>query len=190
MTDIPDSVIRNILATANYGVTHGRDDRPEERALYRRCTHFHYRTGTIVIYTRDSGMHTSGWMKNPDYERCRHLSVSFRRPFPERAADQLGKPHIIAQFGGILELAPFDRRVANTWVRAILGDDARYAWEEGPFSDEGKQLDVRHWRVFCDPSWQAILPKGEVYSRVMPAGWRSWSEVQGEDAAPNWVDAS
>lgn len=62
------------------------------------------RTGTRLFFTRDGGMHSSGWFKNPDYERCYHLSLSFRDP--ETGAS-----------------APFDRRAAAVWVRVFFGDD-------------------------------------------------------------------
>lgn len=35
------------------------------------------RIDAIVIMTRDIGYHTSGWWKNPDYERCFHVSISY-----------------------------------------------------------------------------------------------------------------
>jgi hypothetical protein len=40
---------------------------------------------------------------------------------------------------------------------------------------------VRHWRVFCDIIWQAIMPRGEVYSRELTErGWQSWSDLHVE----------
>lgn len=50
------------------------------RMLLRRCSGFHESSGTKLIFTRDAGMHSSGWWKNPDYERCWHLSLSFVSP--------------------------------------------------------------------------------------------------------------
>ena len=41
------------------------------------CRWFVERYDCIIILTRDVGYHTSGWWKNPDYERCYHLSISF-----------------------------------------------------------------------------------------------------------------
>lgn len=36
--------------------------------------------GLMTILTRDIGYHSSGWWKNPDFERCLHLSISFFHP--------------------------------------------------------------------------------------------------------------
>ena len=188
--DIEEAAIAIIRARARSGTTNGRDLHPIEAAYLERCTHFHWRTGTIVMFTRDRGHHTGGWFKNPDYERCRHLSLSFRAPSPARAAHELGSPHRIARLGGLIQPRAFDSSLAAEWVKLLHGDDRRYAWEEGAFSTQGRELAVRHYRVWCDQGWQAIKPRGEVYSRELTeAGWRSWSEVQGEDAPKNWVDA-
>lgn len=192
--DITESVIAMIRQRSRSGVTTGNDRHPVEREYLRRCTHFHWTTGTLVMFTRDTGHHSSGWFKNSDYEHCRHLSLSFRAPYPGRHADDLGNVHrigrLMRQMNGWIELAPFNAAVAAEWVRLIHGDDARYAWHEGPFSAAGKEMGVQHWRVFTDPGGNAIKPRGEVYSRELTeAGWQSWSEVQGEHAPKNWVDA-
>lgn len=42
-----------------------------------KCRWFLERYDCIIIFTRDEGAHTCGWWKNPDYERCYHLSISF-----------------------------------------------------------------------------------------------------------------
>lgn len=88
--------------------------------------------------------------------------------------------HEIAIAGGIdpLDLAT-----------AFFGADARRCWIEGPYSPEGKYRDVWHYRLFCDPAWQPISPKGEVYTKEQtPADWRSFSEIHGykpeSDQAP------
>lgn len=129
------------------------------------------RTSARLFFTRDGGMHTSGWFKNPDYERCYHLSISFRDP-------ETGQP------------APFDRHSAEVWVTAFFGDDQRYAWMEGPKTPDGKKCDVWHWRVFCDEHWQPIKPRGEVYSRELTAaGWESWSDRHGDAPEPSIVHA-
>jgi hypothetical protein len=187
MRSVPESIIRTIRTRAAYGVSTGRDQLPHEARYYRRCTHFHWRTGTVVMFTRDTGHHTSGWFKNPDFERCLHLSLSFREPRPEADVELLGSPHTITALGGVLPLAPFDPALADAWTKAILGDARRLSWCEGAFSAEGRAVSVRHWRVFCDRAWEPIKPRGEVYDRELTeAGWQSWSE---QHAYPNWIDA-
>ena len=187
MMEIPETVVATIRRRARYGVTYGRDDTPSERTYYRRCTYLHWHTGTLVMFTRDAGHHTSGWMKNPDYERCLHLSLSFREPRPTAPVDQLADPAMVEILGGHVPLRPWDDALARRWVSAILGDGERYSWHEGPFSWQGNAAGVQHWRVFCDHGWKPIKPRGEVYSRELTeAGWRSWSDQQPE---PNWVSA-
>lgn len=125
------------------------------------CTFDDHRTATRLIFTRDTGHHSSGWMRNPDFERCLHLSTS---PIPTR----LIVPGAVEHSAQVLE----------QWVRAFYGDDARYTWAESPKSDVGRARDVWHWRVFCDATWRPFLPRGEVYSSdLTEAGWMSASEV-------------
>ena len=134
--------------------------RVHERKYLNYCTADHLPTGTRIIYTRDTGYHSSGWWKNPDYERCFHLSLSFCDPETGQAA-------------------PRDVRLTTEWIDAFYGDHKRLLWAEPPYSPDGKRSDTWHYRLFCDPSWTPMLPRGEVYSRDWtPAGWQSFSEVQ------------
>lgn len=131
-------------------------------AYFDRCRHWDPRTGANMIFTRDVGYHSSGWWKNPDYERCQHLSLSFRDPITE-------------------ERRPQDSYLAGLWCRALFGDHYRWIWCEPPYSPQGRAWDVWHYRLFCDEAWQPIKPRGEVYSRELTeAGWRSWSEVHAD----------
>jgi len=117
------------------------------------CRSFFVPAGAKVIFTRDQGHHSCGWWKNPDYERCFHLSLSFDEGYLSRRAESLAK--------------------------AFFGDDTRLLWIEPPQTPQGKALEVWHYRLFCDPAWKGILPTGEVYSRRMPKGWMSFSEKHG-----------
>jgi hypothetical protein len=131
-------------------------------AYLRRCTRVDLTTGAAIIFSRDYGMHTSGWLKNPDYERCEHLSLS---PAP-RLVTVPGR--------GVPEL---DRRTVAEWVRAFFGD-AREVLAESPKTPDGKRLGVWHWRRFCTETWEPFQPRGEVYSTEWTElGWRSASEV-------------
>lgn len=126
----------------------------------RRCLAKHLATGTMLIFTRDAGMHSSGWWKNPDYERCWHLSLSFHDPITG-------------------EKGPKDTKLTDEWLDAFYGDDQRYLWAEPPYSPQGKRADVWHYRVFCDPSWSPILPRGEVYTKTFTEkSWLSFSELK------------
>lgn len=131
------------------------------------CTRDDGPTATRIIFTRDTGHHSSGWMKNPDYERCWHLSISTR-------------PAIVLP--GVQQLAECDKPTTLRWLQAFFGDDARYTWLESAKSLVGKQAGVMHWRLFCDAEWRPILPRGEVYSTdFTEKGWRSASQVLEQD---------
>jgi hypothetical protein len=141
--------------------------------LMQACSHhyeqrLHDRAATILL-TRDIGHHTAGWWKNPDYERCWHLSLSQRDP---------------ATWQTVPTEHPFFAALAD----AFFGRDARLTWLEGPYSPEGKMRDVWHYRLFCNEAWEPILPRGEVYSKAFTEiGWRSFSEIHGTPLAD--VDA-
>lgn len=133
--------------------------------LMRACAHRFEQPlrdrAAFILFTRDVGHHSAGWWKNPDYERCLHLSLSHQDP---RSGAR--RPH--------------DRGFFAELSQAFFGADARKCWIEGPYSPEGKVADVWHYRLFCDEGWQPILPRGEVYSKEFTeAGWKSFSEIHG-----------
>lgn len=60
----------------------------------------------------------------------------------------------------------------------------KYIWAESPVTDEGRLRDVWHYRVFCNPAWEPIIPRGEVYSKEFTEnGWLSWSDARAVDKA-------
>lgn len=130
--------------------------------LINNCNAKHVYSGTTLVFTRDQGMHSCGWWKNPDYERCWHLSLSFFDPIT-------------------LEDAPQDKKQVKEWLEVFFGDDCKYVWAESPFSKVGKAKDVWHYRLFCDANWQPIIPRGEVYSNELTEiKWLSFSELNFE----------
>lgn len=132
----------------------------QAKAYVEFCTCAYQPDGTILIFTRDIGHHTSGWWKNPDYERCLHLSLSYRDP-------KTGLPRAK------------DKELSALWVEAFFGPTKNLIWAEPPYSPEGKRAECWHYRVFYAPDWVApILPRGEVYSKDWtPANWLSYSDV-------------
>lgn len=141
----------------------GRDS-PASRRYLIDCKHYHAPTNCSILFTRDTGHHTSGWWKNPDYERCQHLSMSF-----------------IGFERGLAFPLPFDLRVAEKWARAFYGEEVSKLWIEPPYSEAGKERGVYHYRLFCDDAWQPLKPRGEVYSKDWtPADWKSFSDVHAE----------
>lgn len=134
----------------------GRDT-PQNMIVLDKC-HAWYNTTTSLIFTRDIGYHSGGWWKNPDYERCYHLSLSFCAPNGERQ--------------------PKSERLTKEWVELFYQDHVNLVWAEPPYFEVGKKDDTWHYRLFCDEHWQPILPRGEVYStQFTERGWKSWSEL-------------
>lgn len=155
-----EGIAANMRRMSLSGVLDSTRPIEEQNRYINKCTGVHRSTGSQFLFTRDTGMHSSGWFKNPDYEQCWHLSLSFRDP----------------ETGARL---PYDNKLSEQWVKAFFGDWTRYIWMESPFSAEGKQCDVWHHRVFCDPAWQPLIPRGEVYDREFTEkGWLSWSDAR------------
>jgi hypothetical protein len=143
-----DRAFSIIKLWANAGLFDGRS----ESKYMLDCRWFLEKYGCIVIFTRDIGHHSGGWWKNPDYERCYHLSISF----PE------GR----------------NKRHLNKVIDGLFGWTKRFLWIEPPYSKEGKSAEVWHYRLFCDAGWQPIKPRGEVYSKEFTEiGWKSFSEL-------------
>ena len=110
-----------------------------------------------LVFSRDFGMHDCGWWKNPDYNQCLHLSLSFQ--------DFHGNP------------LDHNHKKADEWLELLFGESKNLLWIEPPFSEHGKDLDIYHYRVFTDRNWQPIMPRKEVYSKdFTPAGWLSYSD--------------
>jgi hypothetical protein len=159
-------VARDSFAAALDGVFHGVVADPRQAGYLDHCTAFHWPTGSVLMFTRDTGHHSGGWWKNPDYESCFHLSLSFREPTTGRPRER-------------------DAGLTEDWLGLFFGDNRRLIWAESPFSAAGKSRDVWHYRLFVRPDWTtAILPRGEVYTRQFTErGWSSWSDVQAALAA-------
>jgi len=141
-------IFSRIRKAAEQGTFNGRD----MTVYFENCRWVVERYGCMVIYTRDIGHHTSGFLKNPDYERCYHLSLSFP--------------------GGR------NRKAFNTIINNIFGHDKKWIWTEPPYSEKGKKAGVWHYRLFCNDHWKPIKPRGEVYSKkYTDRGWKSFSEL-------------
>ena len=160
--DIPYAQLANDMRRrAHYGLFTGGNDLANQ-AYLARCRKIHY--GTVLIFTRDSGHHACGWWKNPDYERCWHLSMS-------------AAPQAI----WTKDTPDLDRKVEHSWIEAFFGTHLHLLWAEPPYSPEGKKQNVWHWRLFTDERWEPILPRGEVYSKELTeAGWKTFSEAQAD----------
>ena len=139
--------------------------------LDERYRQVDWTTGVILFFSRDAGMHDSGWFKNPDYERCFHVSIS--------GFDPVTKDRRIVS-----------RSEAALWARRVFGDDTRWSWCEPAASEAGKTIGVVHYRLFCDAGWQPIKPRGEVYSlEFTEKGWQSWSDRHGSTPEPSILHA-
>lgn len=139
------------------------DGTPKTYNVMNGCSAFDTHTAASLIYTRDEGMHTGGWWKNPDYARCLHLSLTF---WDIESKEARGK----------------DKTLTNLWLDIVFGANKCLIWGEPPFSEGGKKNETWHYRLFVMEDWRtAILPRGEVYSQAWtPPGFKSFSELQAE----------
>lgn len=129
-------------------------------AYFKSCHFTNPFRGITTLFTRDVGYHSSGWWKNPDFERCLHLSVSFFDPTYRTP------------------VMP-DRQITAALVQGFFGKDKRWVWVEPPYTPDGKRKGVMHYRLFCDAGWNPIKPRGEVYSKELTeAGWHSFSDLR------------
>ena len=129
-----------------------------------KCRYYDEGRGVLLLFTRDVGHHACGWWKNPEYERCFHLSLSFKDVESSEAA-------------------PHNKKLALEWLKLFFGQDRDKLWCEPPYTAVGKKLAVWHYRLFCNPAWEPIKPRGEVYTREFTeAGWKSYSELKYEKA--------
>lgn len=143
-----EGIVSRLLNVANRGFISGTEFTP----YFESYRWFIERIGAVVILTRDVGYHTSGWWKNPDYERCYHLSISYP--------------------GGT------NFKKTEWLLNALFGYDRKLMWCEPPYSKTGKELEVYHYRLFCDEAWKPIMPRREVYTREFTErGWKSFSDI-------------
>ena len=116
---------------------------------------------TLLIFTMDKGMHTVGWWKNPDWEQCYHLSLTYWYPDGRTA--------------------PNKDKETNEWLHFFFDPHTNWIWAEPPYSPDGKKRNVWHYRLFTDAHWQPILPQGEVYSKLKTElHWLSYSDLNYE----------
>jgi len=145
---LDSDIFKRIISAAKIGIFYGQEASP----YLDQCRWFIERYGCIIIFTRDEGYHSGGWWKNPDYERCFHLSISFP--------------------GGK------NKSALNKIIDGLFGWHKKLTWIESPYSKEGKESEVWHYRLFCDSNWQPIKPRNEVYStQFTDIGWKSFSEL-------------
>ena len=158
--NISPRLVAYIKSSANASPLYDGLPTQENLIIIQACTHLDHPTGTRIIFTRDGGFHSGGWIKNPDFEQCYHLSLSF--------VDRV-----------TLEDTPHNHKLAKLWCKLIYGrDNLSRLLIESPKSPEGRIKDVWHYRLFCDAAWAPIIPRGEPYSILRTeTGWRTWSEV-------------
>ena len=143
------NAFERIKKTALRGMFYGE----QASAYLEGCRFWWQKYECTLVFTRDTGYHTGGWWKNPDYERCWHLSISFK--------GGTSKQHL------------------NKIIEGLFGNAKNLIWTEAPYTTEGKQNDVWHYRLFCDENWIPIKPRGEVYNtQFTERGWKSFSELK------------
>jgi len=154
--DVPiKESIRRILAQARSGTWNGISMTP----YVDSCRWLLEGQNVGLILSRDVDHTNSGWWKNPDYERCWHLSMSFY----DNNRNSIDK----------------DVKKTELFLSYIFGKHKRKIWTEPPYSDIAKRRGIWHYRLFCDSRWKPIIPRKEVYSKnYTEPGWMSYSELQ------------
>lgn len=154
--DVPTKeAVRRIIAQARSSTWNGTDFSP----YFNGCRWFLERELMSIVLTRDDYHHSSGWWKNPDYERCWHLSLGF--------------------FDGNKQVKDKDVKKTEEFLSYVFGKHKNKIWTEPPYSEIGKKRGIWHYRLFCDPRWNPIIPRKEVYSKdYTEPGWMSYSELQ------------
>ncbi len=159
-----EDAVRWLKFTCESGVYMGLIRHAIDRAYFQSCSVLLAELGITIIYTRDKGHHGNGWWKNPDYDKCYHLSIGFRDV-------ETNEP------------LPFNKEKGYEIAKMFFGDDVKLTWFESAFTGVGKKFEICHYRLFVDPTWQPIKPTGEVYSKLKtPASWKSFSEIHGDKA--------
>jgi hypothetical protein len=120
-----NSIAKRMRYRARGGEFRGGSSDADQRYIKKCST----RAGrTTLIFTRDVGNYSCGWLAEPAHERCLHLSISCD-----------------------------DRIERDAWLRAFFGDEVEALWGEGSVSALGQQKDVWHWRLFCDEGWSPVI---------------------------------
>lgn len=161
-----EDLVDHLKMRSKLGVEDLKDASLRNEIYRSTCTGRHMKEGVTILLTRDTGHHTCGWWKNPDYEACIHLSLSFFDPETKMPRKK-------------------DRKITDSIIERVFGPTKNFIWSEPPYSEQGKRMDVWHYRVFYDPQFLApILPRGEVYNKEFTeAGWLSWSDYQAKQKA-------
>jgi hypothetical protein len=158
---LPSTAVLEMYRRARHGYYTGTESR-ENRRLLNHCTGVvtTQEVSAIMILTRDVGHNSNGMFANPDYERCWHLSLSFRNPLT-------GEP------------VSYHKNAAREWVKSFFTpEQRRVLWVESPKTERGRQHDVWHHRVFSDELWHPILPRKEVYTKEFTElDWKTFSEI-------------
>ncbi len=150
--EVITGALRKVKDAAMLGTYDGSEN---TQFYFWQCRWWVMQYECLIIFTRDAGHHTCGWWKNPQYERCWHLSISFPGGIHKKGLEKI--------------------------LDSLFGPDKNKLWIEPPYSKVGKQKEVWHYRLFCDENWKGIIPQGEVYSKEFTEkGWLSYSDKQYE----------
>ena len=142
---------------AGTGVLNVRSD-PMGNPYFHSATRPHIPTGSLLLFTRDYGYYASREISSALYDRCYHLSISFK--------DFSKKPPLPADFNPAL---------ASAWVQAFFEDWQSLVWTNDNNAQRNARIDeVHHYRVFCDHSWQPLDLSSDVPE--FAGKWERWQQ--------------
>jgi hypothetical protein len=122
----------------------------------------HETTGSMLHFSRDEGMHTIGWVKEPLCDRAVHLWMQFYRP------DANGIPGLIIP----------DATLPDRWLSVFFGRERRnLIWCEPPIEATSRLYDLWHYRMFVDKNG---FPLNVGSDELLNRGWKLFPDLQYE----------
>jgi hypothetical protein len=96
---------------------------------------------STIVFTRESGLCRSSRFSDPAHDRGFHLSLSC-----------------------------IERSERDIWVRSFFGEHTALLWAQWWTTPAGQELQISHWRLFCDDKWAPIEVRNT--TDVLRGGWR------------------
>jgi hypothetical protein len=147
---------------------------PLPQTVERTSHGLHVRTGTEIFYNRDHDpVLANVTLKNHDLARCRHLSLGFWK-------GRFSNDNLEGELRGELRRVKLENEEMRTaWLKAFFGHDLSRVWVCAPLTEEGRQYNIKHYRLFCDEKWQPLPRTAGIAKSPMHAlGWNLWGEPE------------
>jgi hypothetical protein len=144
----------------------------------------HVRTGTEIFFNRDNDPDLAQKkLIGRDLSFALHLGLSF---WQGRASNDNPQGEVR---GELRRVRPAEESLRTRWIEAFFGNNLDRLWVCPPLNDEGREFDIKHYRLFTDENWVARPPLvGIEKSPLQAMGWHRYGEPEqslpAEMAAP------